>query len=65
MSETTMLSLRASTDLVERMEALIPYVETLKEAEIVAGTVSRSHVHRLALVRGLEHLERDQKKAKK
>tara|TARA_B100001123_G_C14925597_1_gene873561 strand:+ start:114 stop:314 length:201 start_codon:yes stop_codon:yes gene_type:complete len=65
MSGTVMLSLRTSTDLVDRMEALIEYVETLDEAQIVAGTVSRSHVHRLALLRGLELLEREEKKAGK
>lgn len=58
MSDSAIVTLRLPKALVERADALIPRVR--EDAEmLVVGRVSRSIVLRLAVLRGLESLERE------
>jgi len=50
------LNIRLDESMVERLDALIPWLES--QPNIAAlSSVTRSTVHRLALVRGLDLLE--------
>lgn len=47
-------------ELLDRADALVDYVQSLPEIAAVAGSrVTRAHVIRLALARGLADLERE------
>ncbi|MBN4054915.1 hypothetical protein JYT15_00240 [Acidimicrobium ferrooxidans] len=50
------LNIRLDESMVERMDKLIPWLEAQPNIAALAS-VTRSTVHRLALVRGLELLE--------
>lgn len=57
MSESTIVTLRLPKSLVDRADALIPKLEQDPGMQIM-GRVSRSIVLRLAVLRGLEELEK-------
>lgn len=56
MSETVTTSLRLPVELLDRADALVPFVATWPELG-AHGKVSRSTVIRVALMRGLAALE--------
>lgn len=56
MSETSLITLRLPTSLVERADALLE-VLTDSEETVLLGRASRSIVLRLAVLRGIEQLE--------
>ena len=58
MADSTIVTLRLPKTLVERADALIPRMRD-DDQMIVVGRVSRSIVLRLAVLKGLEALERE------
>ena len=56
------ITLRLPEDLTNRAEALVPYLESLPALHAAGGTLNRSAVIRVALVRGLEVLETEAQK---
>ncbi len=58
------LNIRVSPEVIERMDALIEFLATLPNVG-VQPTITRSTVHRLALVRGLEVLEAERAAAER
>ncbi|MCG8555201.1 MAG: hypothetical protein MJD61_07920 [Proteobacteria bacterium] len=57
MADSTIVTLRLPKSLVERADRLIPQLRD-DDQMMVVGRVSRSIVLRLAVLRGLESLER-------
>lgn len=55
----TQIALRVTTDVLDRADALAARVS--KDPKMALGTVTRSNVLRLALLRGLESLEAEYK----
>lgn len=54
-------SLRLPQDVLERADRLIPKLQNSPELRAGAGEVTRSVILRLALLRGLDELERSAK----
>lgn len=61
---TVMTSFRVSQDLLDRTDALIPTMAALPEYQ-VHGDLKRSAILRIALMRGLDELEREHATASK
>jgi hypothetical protein len=51
-------SIRVQQELLDRADALIPHLDSLAKA-MPSGSLVRSDVLRIAMVRGLEELERE------
>jgi hypothetical protein len=58
------LNIRVSQEVIDRMDALQDFVATLPNAGL-QPTITRSTVHRLALLRGLDALEAERAAAEK
>ena len=58
MADSTIVTLRLPKTLVERADALIPRLRD-DDQLVVVGRISRSIVLRLAVLKGLEAMERD------
>ena len=61
--QTITLRIAKAEEITERADALLPQIEALPEYRAVR--ISRSVVLRLALMRGLEELEREHKSKSK
>ncbi len=61
MGDSEHISLRIAARLLERLDELRPWVEGRGDLA-PTGTVSRSDLVRLAVLRGLEQLERERRK---
>lgn len=64
MAQESRLNVRVPADLVSRLDALIPKVTHLPECALL-GTLDRSKVARVALLRGVAALEAAAQRAKR
>lgn len=51
------LSIRVRQELVDRLQALVPYIAADPRLQALLGRCSRSDVARVALLKGVEQLE--------
>jgi hypothetical protein len=59
------ITFRVASDLRDRLDALVPHVEQKMRDTTGRANASRSDVIRIALMRGVEALERDAKREQK